>query len=470
MGQACAALPAPAPFDEFTEMAQQEFQNWIATLRPLFERGAAAPTRSELSEFLLERRAELMASLLESALSTTHEAELERTQAPCPQCAKVLAMKRLDRKQLSTLHGRAAIERPYFYCPRCKLGFHPADDALGLAREEHQWDVQQALTRLAADLPYETAAEHFERLTAVAAGAHFEHDVLNAVGESATLESVVPTGEEIEARIAEAEKGARRWRPVLVVATDGAYAPLRPPGARKKKRGEGSWQEVKGVRLYLLGAGERITPLVSWHRLASAQEIEGDLQKIAALIPRQRVRIALVGDGSEWVWKVLHAAFPEGREILDYYHCSEYVHETAELQFGDTLKGWQWAETQLTLLALGEVEQVVATLSLMRARTAKAREWIEGLKEYLLEHEHRIDYKKFKRAGLPRGSGAMESANKFIAHVRLKRPGAWWLKDNCNAMLRIRCALYNGTFERVFQNYVAGQKLPRRARRRPKTP
>lgn len=429
MGQACAALPAPAPFEEFTEMAQRQFRDWIATLRPLFEGREAPPTLTEVSEFLFERRGDLMASLLKSALSTTHEAELERTQAPCPQCAKLLPRKRLDQRRLSTLHGRATIERPYFYCPRCQLGFHPADEALGVAREEHQWDVQQALTRLAADLPYETAAEHFERLTAVSAGAHFEHDILNAVGESATLEEVVPSAEEIEARIAAAEKGAGRWRPVLVVAADGAYAPLRPPGARQEKRGEGVWQEVKGVRLYLLGAGERITPLVSWHRLASAQEIGEDLQRIAARIPRRRVRIALVGDGSQWVWKVLGAAFPEGQEILDYYHCSEYVHETAELQFGDTLKGWQWAEAQLTLLALGEVEQVVAGLSLMRGRTAKAREWIEGLKEYLLEHERRIDYQKFKRAGLPRGSGAMESANKFIAHVRLKRPGAWWLKD-----------------------------------------
>ena len=31
--------------------------------------------------------------------------------------------------------------------------------------------------------------------------------------------------------------------------------------------------------------------------------------------------------------------------------------------------------------------------------------------------------------------------------------GAWWLKENCNAMLRIRCAIYNGTFQGVLENY-----------------
>ncbi len=30
----------------------------------------------------------------------------------------------------------------------------------------------------------------------------------------------------------------------------------------------------------------------------------------------------------------------------------------------------------------------------------------------------------------------------IICHTRIKRSGAWWLKENCNAMLRVRCAIY----------------------------
>jgi hypothetical protein len=47
----------------------------------------------------------------------------------------------------------------------------------------------------------------------------------------------------------------------------------------------------------------------------------------------------------------------------------------------------------------------------------------------------------------------MESANKFICHVRLKRSGAWWYEDNSNQMLALRCAKYNGTFDRVFTRF-----------------
>jgi hypothetical protein len=45
------------------------------------------------------------------------------------------------------------------------------------------------------------------------------------------------------------------------------------------------------------------------------------------------------------------------------------------------------------------------------------------------------------------------SANKFISHVRLKRSGAWWYVERANEMLALRCAKYNGTFEKVFQLY-----------------
>jgi hypothetical protein len=43
--------------------------------------------------------------------------------------------------------------------------------------------------------------------------------------------------------------------------------------------------------------------------------------------------------------------------------------------------------------------------------------------------------------------------DKFICHVRLKRSGAWWYVTNANQMLALRCAKYNGTFDRVFARY-----------------
>jgi hypothetical protein len=66
-----------------------------------------------------------------------------------------------------------------------------------------------------------------------------------------------------------------------------------------------------------------------------------------------------------------------------------------------------------------------------------------------------MTYSSCKVDGIPKGSGDIESANKFIHHTRLKRSGAWWLKPNANQMLAIRCATYNRTFNIVFDRHVA---------------
>jgi hypothetical protein len=72
---------------------------------------------------------------------------------------------------------------------------------------------------------------------------------------------------------------------------------------------------------------------------------------------------------------------------------------------------------------------------------------------YVHEHRHRTSYGTLRRGGYPLGSGGIESANKFIAHVRLKRSGAWGYVSNSNHILALRCAKYNGTFDRVIQRH-----------------
>lgn len=73
--------------------------------------------------------------------------------------------------------------------------------------------------------------------------------------------------------------------------------------------------------------------------------------------------------------------------------------------------------------------------------------------QYLSKHRGRLDYGTARRGGYHIGSGAIESANKFIAHVRLKRSGAWWYPSKANNILKLRCARANGTFDRVATLY-----------------
>ena len=461
---ALAVLQATDPLEETRAMAHRALDEWIDALAPFF-RSAVPPKLSELSQHVQKTRLEFLGACLEAAVEKLYAPYLEQEQATCPHCRKRLWRKRFDDQTISTMQGCFTLKRPYFYCSRCRYGFHPIDEALELAPEEHQYDVQEQTTRLGADLPFERAAEHFSRVSGVTAGSHFTHETLTAIGESASLDLVIPQREEIERRIAEA-RGDDRVRPVLVVAVDGAHIPIRAPAARDEKR-PGAYREVKGVRLYLLGrGGERIISVASWHQVAEVEGFRADLEAIATRVPQDQVRIALVADGAPWIWNVVQAAFPTSTQILDYYHCAQHLYTVAHAQYGETLQAKEWVEITLIRLALNHPERVIGELREMKPENDSAAEEIRKLINYLSENRHRFAYHRAKNAGMPIGSGGIESANKFFCHSRMKVTGAWWLEPNSNGMLRIRCAIHNGTFDRVFHHHV---KRPQDAREKRST-
>ena len=130
----------------------------------------------------------------------------------------------------------------------------------------------------------------------------------------------------------------------------------------------------------------------------------------------------------------------------------------AEAQYEDTSQAIEWVEATLARLSQDRLSHVIAGLRRMLPRSVSALEAIDQLITYLHNQRERLDYDACRQQGIPIGSGGVESANKFISHVRLKRSGAWWVVENGNAMLRLRCAIYNGTFDLVFRKYQAVQQ------------
>ena len=145
---------------------------------------------------------------------------------------------------------------------------------------------------------------------------HCLQDVAAKLGEVAEVGQVLPSRQRVEDLIEHASTG-RGWRPVLGVAAVGAAVPTRPEAqSRSEKRGAGEWQEAKGLRRYLVGQ-ERIEQILSWQQLAPEAEFGEALRGAATVIPVERVRVALLGDGAHGLWTQLQAAFPTGKEILD---------------------------------------------------------------------------------------------------------------------------------------------------------
>lgn len=103
---------------------------------------------------------------------------------------------------------------------------------------------------------------------------------------------------------------------------------------------------------------------------------------------------------------------------------------------------------------VNDLDNVIAELESVPPVSATAEEKINSVIGYLPNHEEGVNYGKAKRGGYHIGSGAIESANKFIGHVRLKRSGAWWYQSNANNVLKLRCAKYNGTYDRIVKKYI----------------
>ncbi|MGE3540496.1 MAG: hypothetical protein AB7N91_24030 [Candidatus Tectimicrobiota bacterium] len=284
------------------------------------------------------------------------------------------------------------------------------------------------------------------------------------MAEGLTVLEVAPAREEVMRRV-EAVAAGRWRRPVLVLGIDGASVPTRPDSARapqaerrhtraKRAPWRGQWRDAKGFRLYLLD-GERIEHLLRWHQVQTEAQLGQALQQVkdAGIIPEERVRLCVVADGAAWIWQHVQTVFPQARQVLDYYHCAQYVHKIATAHYGTSLQGQEWAEATMTRLYLGKVGAVLSGLRRMRPTSDEAAKAIANGWEDLKSHRGRTYYPQLRRGGYPVGSGGIESSNKFICHVRLKRSGAWWYEDNSNQMLALRCAKYNGTFTQLFVRY-----------------
>jgi hypothetical protein len=320
--------------------------------------------------------------------------------------------------------------------------------------------MQQAAAQLVTEVPYDTAQALFRDLTGVPFGSERMHTLTNQVAENLTVVDVAPSRSEIERRIAEVAAGRFR-RPVMVLGIDGAYVPTRPDSARtpgdgrrskraRRARWRGQWRDAKGFRFYLLD-GERIVHVLSGHQVQNEEQLGKALQqsKEASLIPEEQVRLCVVCDGAEWIWKHVQALFPQARQVLDDYHCAQYLHRVAKAPYGASVQAIEWVEATMTRLSLGKVGLVLGGLRRMQAQSDEAAKAIANCWAYLDEHRGRIHYRHLRRGGYPLGSGGIKSSNKFICHVRLKRSGVWWYEANSNQMLALRCAKYNGTLDQV---------------------
>jgi hypothetical protein len=458
-GMVCCVVEVPRPIEEEVSLSTKISQKIAAETSRISEEIATEILKdAKLSSFTLAIREQMLklgANITETAL--------EHLQNNVPhESTSGLRSKGERQRTIKTVLGDVSYSRQAFYSPeRSALSF-PADSLIGVQPGQLQPDVLSACVKLGIEMPFADASEIYHSLTGLTVSEGAVHDATVEAGAFAGFVDVIPTEEEISAKIDLLAKKDPKGKVHLVLSADGAMEPLRPEESKRKgNRGEHFWKECKGFRLFAIAGPGRIAHLASWHQIGDAQDLGKSLQGIATLIERRKEELVVVADGAKWIWAKAAETLPTSRiEVLDWYHVVEYLSAFAGIHFAAASDHKNaWLSKMKTFLMSDKVDAVIADIKEKSASNEKSTAF--GIKAvgYLENNKERMKYGTLSKKGLTIGSGGMEAANKSVSHTRLKRSGCWWKESHANEILRLRCAKVNGTLERLLANcWVARSK------------
>ena len=153
-------------------------------------------------------------------------------------------------------------------------------------------------------------------------------------------------------------------------------------------------------------------------------------------------------DGARWIWNWIETNYPESRQILDYFHCTEKLHEFAREAFKNKARRNIWTGKQEELLNNGGTQEVLSNINLVTCK-GKALQKQRTLQTYYENNLKRMDYKKFKEEGLLIGSGPMEAAHRNVIQSRMKLSGQRWTIKGAQQIANLRVANKSGDWQNV---------------------
>jgi hypothetical protein len=392
-------------------------------------------------QLVLEVTRQIQPALLTLAV----QAARQRPPGRCPHCQvwRADTVVRQTPRTVETVCGTLQVPRRRATCRACGGSWLLPDGLTGLAAGVRlSAQLEAWLVEVGSLLPFAPAAALLERLTGIAISRETIRRHAEAAGRALAARQAAEAAE--TTRLGESVAPVEPAPGQLVVEVDGVML-----------RYQSGWHEVK-VAVVGGWTGERLTapsyvavratpeelrPLLAaesarrgaWDIVGWESPLLG--RGLALLRP-----VAVLGDGAPWIWNLAGEAFGTRTEIVDFYHATEHLSAVATALFADDEAHVRaWAMAQRDQLWTDGVDPILATLSATPGTTSPQRETLRRERGYFQTNQHRMQYPTFRAAGLPIGSGAVESACKLVVQRRMKGPGMRWSDDGAAGMLAL-CA------------------------------
>lgn len=217
---------------------------------------------------------------------------------------------------------------------------------------------------------------------------------------------------------------------------------------------EEKWKEIKLGRFFKGTDNLAITEHRNWIEKSKYCALLGGHEaflKRFELLLCGYLNIVFIADGARWFWDWASLWYPNATQILDYFHCKEYLCEFAQLVFKDKQQRDKWIKQQEDFLFSDNVSEVISTIKTFIGLNDNAAAYQQKIITYYQNNQTRMLYGTYKKKGLLIGSGPIESAHRNIIQKRLKLSGQRWGKPGVQQIANLRVAHKSDDWDKVVE-------------------
>ena len=264
----------------------------------------------------------------------------------------------------------------------------------------------------------------------------------------------------------QAQQSKGRYRIVLAVGRDGIHVPLRYEQYREGAAATVSVYDRRGRRLGTVYLGRMPQP----GQATLSAQLTALVQEVLQAWQGPKLRLAYITDGgwhpTDYYLRVLRQMEDPRRpgqrlvweRVIDFYHATEYITKLAEALFGKGRRAQVWANRMRKRLkedhGVTRVLQSAGYHHSQSVLSAAREEAYQQAHGYLQRHRRWMDYARYRKAGIPLGSGVTEAACKTVFTQRVKQSGMQWGRTGGQAIVDLRVVWLSGVWDETYQSYL----------------